>query len=168
MFQAQSMFWCFLLVALLFLPGSSWGNSSAQSNSMSPSTIVSRNQSRPGSAASPTQKTRALASGIWGGQGISLEINDNGAEINYDCAHGTITGRIIPDRVGKFGAKGFHVREHGAAARQEENRPGQPVTYRGSIAGETMTLRVTLSETKETIGTFTLIRGQDGLIRKCM
>jgi len=129
---------------------------------------VNRNQSTREPTAKSTQNARALANGVWGGQGISLEVNDSGAEINYDCAHGTITGKIIPDRVGKFVAKGFHVREHGAPARQEENTPGQPVTYQGSIAGETMTLKVTQSETKKPIGTFTLTRGQAGRVRKCM
>jgi hypothetical protein len=167
MFPAQPMLWCLPLAALLFLPGSSCRNSGAQSNSVSPTTVNS-NQSQPESATS-TQNARALANGVWGGQGISLEINDSGAEINYDCAHGTITGKIIPDRKGKFAARGFHLREHGAPVRQEETGTGgQPSTYQGSIAGETMTLTVTLSKTRETIGTFTLTRGQDGRIRKCM
>ena len=162
------MLWCFPLVALLFLPGSSCRNSGARSNSVSPSTTVNSNQSPPGSTASSTQNARALANGVWGGQGISLEINDGGAEINYDCAHGTITGKVIPDREGKFAAKGFHVREHGGPVREEEDKTGQPVTYQGSIAGETMTLAVVLSETKETVGTFSLTRGKTGRIRKCM
>jgi hypothetical protein len=109
-----------------------------------------------------------MANGVWGGQGISLEINDSGAEINYDCAHGSITGKIVPDREGKFVVKGLHVREHGGPVREEEDKTGQPVTYRGSIDGETMDLTVTLSETKESIGTFTLTRGKSGRIRKCM
>ena len=166
MFQAQTMLWSLPLAGLLFLPGSSCRNTGAQSSSVSPSTVNSK-QLEPGSASS-AQNARALANGVWGGQGISLEINDSGAEINYDCARGTITGKIIPDRKGKFAARGFHVREHGAPVRQEQTGTGQAVTYLGSIASETMTLKVTLSETKETIGTFTLTRGQDGRIRKCM
>ena len=164
MFQSQAMFWCLSLAALLFLPGASCRNSGAQSNSLGPSTTVNSNHSTP---ASP-QEGRALGNGVWGGQGISLEINDSGAEINYDCAHGTIIGKVIPDREGKFAAKGFHVREHGGPVREEEKANSQPVTYQGSIEGETMTLTVTLSETKETIGTYTLTRGKSGRIRKCM
>jgi hypothetical protein len=168
MFQAQAMLWSLSLGALLFIPDSSYRNSGAQTNSMRPSTTVNMNQLQPGSAATSIQKARALANGVWGGQGISLEINDSRAEINYDCAHGTITGKILPDRNGKFVAKGFRVQEQGAPTRQEGNGTGQPVTYKGSIAGETMTLKVILSKTKETLGTFTLIRGQDGSVRKCM
>jgi hypothetical protein len=164
MFQSLATLWCLPLAALLFLPGASCRNSGAQSNSLSPSTTVNSNQSTPTSP----QDARALANGVWGGQGISLELNDSGAEINYDCAHGTISGKVNPDREGKFVAKGFHVREHGGPVREEEKATGQPVTYRGSIEGETMTLTVTLSETRETIGTFTLTRGKSGRIRKCL
>ena len=163
-FQSQATLWCLTLAALLFLPGGSCRNSGAQSNSASPATTVSSNRSAPASS----QDTRALANGVWGGQGISLEINDSGAEINYDCAHGTITGKVIPDREGKFAAKGFHVREHGGPVREEEKANGQPVTYQGSIDGDTMTLAVNVSETKEAIGNYTLTRGKSGRIRKCM
>lgn len=164
MFRARATFWCFPLAVLLFLPGASCRNSGAQSNSVRPATTVNSNQP---ASASP-QNGRALGNGVWGGQGIALEINDSGAEINYDCAHGTITGKVIPDREGKFAAKGFHVREHGGPVREEEKADGQPVTYQGSIEGETMTLTVILSETKETIGTYTLTRGKSGRIRKCL
>lgn len=164
MLQSPATLWCLSLAVWLFLPGASCRNSGAQSNSVGPSTTVNSNQSAPASR----QNGRALGNGVWGGQGISLEINDSGAEINYDCAHGTITGKVIPDREGKFTAKGFHVREHGGPVREEEKADGQPVTYQGSIEGETMTLTVTLSETKETIGSYTLTRGKSGRIRKCL
>jgi len=155
------------LAASLFLPGDSCRNSRAQSNSVKPG-IVNSNQSQTGPADSPVQNGRALENGVWGGQGISLEIKDGSADLDYDCAHGTITGKIVPDRAGKFVVKGFHAREHGGPVREDENRPGEPVTYEGSIAGETMTLKVTRDENKETLGTYTLTRGKSGRVRKCM
>jgi len=167
MFHSQAIFSCLPLAAFLLLPGSSCRNSGAQNNSVSP-TSMNSNQSQTGSATPSNQNSRALENGVWGGQGVSLEIKDNGAEIDYDCAHGTITGKIVPNRAGEFSVKGFHVREHGGAVREDDNRAGQPVTYEGSIAGETMTLKVTVDENKETIGTFTLTRGKSGRVRKCM
>jgi hypothetical protein len=125
--------------------------------------MANSNQSAPASL-----QNGALANGVWGGQGISLEINDGGAEINYDCAHGTINGKITPDREGKFVAKGLHAREHGGPVREEEKENGQAATYQGSIDGETMQLTVTLSATKENLGTYALTRGKSGRIRKCM
>lgn len=153
MFPAQTIV-LYSLAVLVFLQGSSCRNTGAQDRSA--------NQSQPSS------QNKALENEVWGGQGISLEIKDSGAEINYDCAHGTIEGKIAPDRAGKFAAKGLHIREHGAAVRQDENNNGQPATYRGLIEGGTMTLTVVLSDSKETVGTFTLKRGNSGKVTKCM
>lgn len=36
--------------------------------------------------------------GIWGGQHIGLTISDTGANLAYDCAHGTIDGQIHLDQ----------------------------------------------------------------------
>jgi hypothetical protein len=160
---------CFLLAVLMLWQGSSgkvsdtWSSSAgAQSNLSNTQSI----QNPSSSGASPD--LRPLSNGVWGGQGISLEVNGKGAEINYDCAHGSITGKIIPDRHGKFVGKGSHTRERGGPVREEGSSNGQSATYRGSIDGEVMTLVVTLSETDERIGTFTLTRGKIGRVRKCM
>jgi len=104
--------------------------------------------------------------GIWGGPHISMEATETGAEIEYDCAHGRITERIVPDRSGNFEVKGVHVTEHGGPVREGENNE-KAASYRGSIHDETMTLTVTLSGKNETIGTFTLTHGTSGRVRKC-
>jgi hypothetical protein len=104
---------------------------------------------------------------LWGGQHISLEVTDRGAEINYDCAHGSITETIVPNGEGKFVAKGVHVRERPGPIREGED-DSQPAKYSGSIEGDTMTLTVTLSGSEEAVGTFTLTRGKAGRVRKCL
>jgi hypothetical protein len=105
--------------------------------------------------------------GAWGGDGISMEVTNSGAEISYDCAHGSITEKIVPDREGKFVVKGVHVKEHPGPIRVDEDASGQPAIYQGSIDGNTMTLTVKLSGSDETIGTFTLTRGKTGRVRRC-
>ena len=105
--------------------------------------------------------------GQWGGQHIAMEVTDAGATIEYDCAHGRITEKIVPDADGKFEAKGLHARERGGPTRQGENNE-QPAVYRGSIKGETMTLTVELTQNNENIGEFTLTQGKPGRIRKCL
>lgn len=103
--------------------------------------------------------------GTWGGQHINLEIGDAGAEIDYDCAHGRITEKIVP-RDGKFAVKGVHVRERPGPVRLgQENE--QAALYEASIDGDTMTLTVTLTENNEEVGTFTLTRGKAGRVLKC-
>lgn len=104
--------------------------------------------------------------GLWGGQHIRIEVGDAGAEIDYDCAHGRITEKIVPDRNGKFTVKGVHAREHPGPVREGEQNE-QAASYRGSIDGDTMTLTVTLTQTNETVGTFTLTHGKGGRVFKC-
>ena len=106
--------------------------------------------------------------GTWGGDHISLEVTDGGAEINYDCAHGSITEKIVPDAQGNFVVKGLHASERPGPVRQGDDLTGKPATYHGSIYGETMTLTVTLSGSDETVGTFKLTHGKSGRVRKCL
>jgi hypothetical protein len=105
--------------------------------------------------------------GLWGGQHISMEVTDDGATIQYDCGHGKITEKIVPDRRGKFSVKGVHVRERGGPVRQGEDHE-EAASYVGSIKGDTMTLTVKLTEARDTLGTFTLTRGKAGRLVRCL
>jgi hypothetical protein len=96
-----------------------------------------------------------------------MEVTGSGADIDYACAHGSITETIVPDREGKFVVKGFHVKERPGPVREGEETE-QPAIYHGSIEGDTVTLTVTLAGTKETVGTFTLTHGKGGRVRKCL
>ena len=129
-------------------------NNSARSDNMNANTSVNSN-TRSNAGQSP-----ADVSGVWGGLHLNIEVSESGATLDYDCAHGTITERIVPDREGKFSVKGFHVRERPGPTREGEDTEGQPATYSGSINNQTMTLTVKLSRTNEDIGTFTLTQGK--------
>jgi hypothetical protein len=168
-FKTSVTFLSLPFAALMFLQGSSCKSSGVQSNSVVTSVPVQSNQSKPSPApATPSPNPRAVATGTWGGQHIALNVNDNGAEIDYDCAHGSIAERIVPDGEGKFVVKGRHVKERGGPVRHDEDHSGEAALYHGSIDGETMTLTVTLPGTRETVGTYTLTRGKIGRIRKCL
>ena len=104
--------------------------------------------------------------GTWGGQSISMEVTAEGAEIEFDCAHGRITEEIAPDGDGKFEVKGTFARERGGPQRMGENND-QPAVYRGSIKEKTMTLRIELTRNNQDLGTFTLTQGSTGKIHKC-
>ena len=144
----------FSLAALTLLQGSSCqGSNSPNSNA------IRIGSSRPASE---------LPSGAWGGLHVGMEISEKGAELNFDCAHGTITEKLAPDNVGRFVARGIYVREHPGAMRQDESPAGTNASYQGTIKGETMKLTVILPDNSETVGTFTLTRGNAGKVRKCM
>jgi hypothetical protein len=105
--------------------------------------------------------------GTWGGEHISLEITAQGAQVEYDCGHGTIDQKIDTDAQGRFTLRGTHVREHGGPVRKDETADSHPAQFAGQIKGDTMTLTVTESDTREVVGTFTLIYGQPPHLMKC-
>lgn len=110
---------------------------------------------------------RSARAGTWGGEHISLEVTDQGGRVEYDCAHGTVDQRIVPDARGCFDVRGTHVREHGGPVRRGETEDSHPARFAGEIQGDTMTLTVTESDTKEVVGTFTLVFGQRPRVMKC-
>jgi hypothetical protein len=106
--------------------------------------------------------------GDWGGEHIALVASATGAHIEYDCAYGTIDDPIDLGTTGSFVASGTHTFEHGGPIREGEPPDTHPAAYRGWIVGSAMTLTVTLTDTTRTVGTFTLRRGRDPLIFKCV
>src|SRR5215472_2679783 len=74
------------------------------------------------------------AVGSWGGQHASLQVSDNGARLELDCAHGEISGPV----------------------RKDENSSAQSARYIGHIDGDTMTLKIVRGQQES--GPFTLTR----------
>jgi hypothetical protein len=105
--------------------------------------------------------------GLWGGEHISMEVTERGARVEYDCAHGTIDERIVTDRRGRFNVRGTYVEEHGGPVREKERLNSYPVRFTGRIRGKKMEVTVTRSDTKKTIGSFTLVHGQEPSLVKC-
>jgi hypothetical protein len=110
---------------------------------------------------------RRLAAGDWGGKHVRMEVSDGGALLEFDCAKGSIARPVTLDAEGSFSAAGDFARE-GFGPRDEDAVPKRmPALYSGSVKEESMTLTVTLTETKEEVGVFTLARGSRGRIWKC-
>ena len=111
------------------------------------------------------QKTR-IATGVWGGLHINLEVGRNSAKVEYDCAHGSISGPLVVDDNGKFELRGSFTPERGGPVRADETSQAQEATYAGTINGNTMTLTLKIAGADET-ETFTLERGKAGRLVKC-
>jgi hypothetical protein len=105
--------------------------------------------------------------GAWGGEHISLELTAQGGTLEFDCAHGTIPGDIVPDRSGRFDVPGRYVEEHGGPVREKESSAGFAVRYSGQVTDDRMTITVTRSGTKTRLGTFTLVRDREPSLVKC-
>src|SRR5215510_5632024 len=133
-----------LLVLTFLIDAQSCGSKSSGTNKGSPSV------------------TDKLANGVWGGQHIHFDVTDNGASIEFDCAHGAIKQPIVLDAAGKFDVPGSYTAEHGGPVRRYEESTERAVRYTGSVQGEQMSLAISDAKTDESIAKFTLTRGKEG------
>lgn len=106
--------------------------------------------------------------GEWGGEHVMLTVSLTEGVLEYDCAHGSIDGRINPDLDGNFELAGVHVLEHGGPVREGEPPDEHPARYTGWTNGTRMTLTVTLTDTGMEIGTFHLRLGEQPRLYKCL
>ena len=110
-----------------------------------------------------------VARGVWGGDRVRLEVRDDGAEIEFDCAHGRM-GKMTTDAAGKFNVSGVFVWERGGPVSSEDKEESQPARYTGRVEGKRMTLSVFLNdsdeETKHII--YSLTHGAEPNLTKCL
>lgn len=109
----------------------------------------------------------ALTPGMWGGEHISFEVTETGANVEYDCAHGTIEGKIVVDAQGRFNVYGLHYEEHGGPVRPGDGGGGYRVRLSGRVGGSLMKLTVTRAGTRKVVGTFDLARDREPFLVKC-
>ncbi len=120
-----------------------------------------------GSASTPTPLPASVPEGDWGGVGLKLVVSARDAKVELDAAHGTIEGPLALDAEGRFEANGTFVRERPGPTRAgAEDAGAQPARYRGTIAGETLTLEITLTRSGTAIGPLQARRGANARLRK--
>ena len=64
-----------------------------------------------------TQRMRRIATGLWGGQHIRIDVGEKSATVEYDCASGVINGPLVVDENGNFNLRGIHKMERGGPVR---------------------------------------------------
>ena len=109
----------------------------------------------------------ALTPGVWGGEHIRFEVTEGGASVEYDCAHGTVEGKIAVDGQGRFNVYGTHYEEHGGPVRPGDDANGYRVRLSGTVGGSLMKLTVTRAGSRKVVGTFDLARDREAMIVKC-
>ena len=119
-----------------------------------------------GVGGAPAEDSARLPPGLWGGDHIRMEINGEGARLEFDCATGTIDQVIVSDSSGRFSVKGSYAPDQPGPQRDGRAAPARAL-YVGQVRGETMTLTVTLEADAQQVGRFTLNRGNDPLLTKC-
>ncbi len=110
-------------------------------------------------------KDRRVSEGKWGGQHVRMDVSGSGAEFEFDCAHGRMTGPLTLQN-GRFATTGTFVRERGPV-RLDDAEQGQRVYFKGEVQGSRMTLIFSLSEDFSEAETFTLRHGAEAKLFKC-
>jgi hypothetical protein len=102
---------------------------------------------------------------IWGGNHVRMTATGSGAELEFDCATGTITEKV-PETDGSFSLHGTFTPERSGPSRDDRSRTA-PALYSGTIEHDTMTLHIVLEGQERELGQYVLSRGAAGTLRKC-
>lgn len=106
--------------------------------------------------------------GIWGGQGVTLEINENSSNFEFDCATAMINSKLkttdnqIDTQFGTF------TYEHGGPIKIDEKPDIHPAQFRGEIKNDSMTIIITILDQKRPDQVFKLKKGEMGRVFKCL
>jgi hypothetical protein len=117
-------------------------------------------------AAVRTEEGR-VAEGLWGGARLRLSVTGEGAQLEFDCAHGAISVPLRIDAGGRFDLPGTYTREGPGPIRIGRVPAARPARYAGRVEGARMTLSVRLEGADKPLGEYTLKRGAEGRIVKC-
>jgi hypothetical protein len=107
-----------------------------------------------------------LTPGIWGGPHVWMEVRQNGADLEFDCAHGSIDEPLILDASGEFDWKGTYVAERGGPATSAGVH--KKARYHGRVDEDALQMVVSLAGSRADIGSFTLRKGVRGRLTKCV
>jgi hypothetical protein len=112
--------------------------------------------------------------GVWGGPHAGLAFQGGLAEVQFDCASGTIDDPITPAKDGSFSAKGTYRTGVGGPVKVGQFFKSQGAVYSGQIvkaaakgSAQVMTLNVAL-EDGTALGPFTLTEGTPPQITRCL
>ena len=104
---------------------------------------------------------------VWGGDHVEMEVTGSGAQLEFDCAHGTIDEPLRVDSQGAFQAKGTFTPERSGPSRDGDASRTAKATYAGTIKDDTMTLRIVVDGQEGQGNTYRLARDSPGDVRKC-
>jgi hypothetical protein len=119
------------------------------------------------SAASWSQASPRVPTGAWGGEHVALTVTDTGAHFEFDCASGDIAKPLVVDDKGQFAMDGVFVQERGGALRPDDVPNKQAAQYAGQLTDKTLTLEVTLVDSKQKIGSYAVTLDATPRVRKC-
>ena len=112
--------------------------------------------------------------GVWGGHHAAIAFQGGLADVQFDCASGTVDDPITPAKDGSFSAKGTYRTGAAGPVKVGQFFKSQGAVYSGQIAKaaarggpQVMTLDVAL-EDGTALGPFTLTEGTPPQITPCL
>lgn len=114
----------------------------------------------------PTVQKPAYLIGRWGGPHAAIAFN-YAADVQFDCASGSIDVPIYPAKDGSFLVKGTYRDGSPGPVRVGQIFHSQPATYSGTALEGVMTLNVEL-EDGTALGPFNLTLGGPPQITRCL
>lgn len=108
-----------------------------------------------------------VAEGLWGGRHVSMDVTEEGARLEFDCARGQIDAPFETDADGRFDLPGTYTRHGPGPIRVGKTPTARPARYSGRVEGSRMTLSVRLANSDKPLAEYTLTRGERGRVVKC-
>jgi hypothetical protein len=105
--------------------------------------------------------------GLWGGPHVGIVFEGGLANVEFDCASGTIDQPVYPAADGAFTAKGTFRAGTGGPVQVGQIFRSQKVTYSGRVVKDVMTLNLTLQD-GDAGGPFTLQQGAPPQLTRCL
>lgn len=93
----------------------------------------------------PTSPDGNLLTGTWGGENVSMEIENAVAHVHIGCTNGDFTAPLAVDAEGKVNVSGSYV----LRAYPIQVGPSLPAVLDGVTSGRTLTFTVAVSDTVE-------------------
>jgi hypothetical protein len=106
--------------------------------------------------------------GTWGGEHMGMVVSDSGARIEYDCAAGAITEPLLVSSDGNFSWRGVFYPGHGGPAMIGEVPEPHAAQYSGRVTGNTMLIVLRVTDSLNITQSYTLTRGGNPSIVRCL
>jgi hypothetical protein len=119
-------------------------------------------------ATCPEATPERVPDGNWGGEHVGMVVTDTGATLEYDCAEGRVTGPLRLESDGSFTWVGTHYPGHGGPIRIDEPANAHPARYTGHATSTTVQMTLEVLDMPGTVMTFTMKRGADPHVFKCL
>jgi hypothetical protein len=142
--------------AIVEIEGTSSQASSSPGRGLAPRTLA------------PRQPTADGLIGTWGGDHVRATVGLASSLLVYDCAHGSIDQPVTVDSAGRFVLAGIYVMESPGPVQEGVEPVRHPALYTGSTDGKVLTFIVTLTDSNQTFGPFTLALNDPGRVVKCL